>query len=271
MTTATIEKRNLWQAVVLEPVELAISQPHQALISTASVYLVAAEAGMLIAQPWNVALAIGAEWAYLKGLSSGQRVTTPWAARLNWSAVALVIAYGTLFGLRKFGVLPPAGAEPQPVTDAWGVAGALVLTLIHILCIGAVTLCSAMVHRESMTAEGRKADERAAREAERAAELQKQRDAIALETERERQQIALEAERTRERLALWQQKQEIAAQLKKSASLAVRTARTASPEGASASVLACPHCGAELPDAGAKGRAVRYGYCPTCKPKEGAE
>jgi hypothetical protein len=34
-----------------------------------------------------------------------------------------------------------------------------------------------------------------------------------------------------------------------------------------ASAITCPHCGAALKDAGAKGRAVRYGYCSACKPE----
>lgn len=239
----TATPRALWRAVAVEPVALAISQPHQALISSASVYLVAAEAGTLIAAPFNVLLAVGAEWAYLKGLSSASRVTSPWAARLNWAAVLLVILYGSLWGFRKFGVLPPAG---EPVGD---MALGVVLTLIHILSIGAVTLCSAMVHRDEASV-GAAREER----------LQAERDRIAIEVERKRAE-----------LAAWEEGQRAVARLKaeerdrKSARLAVRTARTASRSGASASVLACPHCGTSVPDAGAKGRAVRYGYCAACK------
>ena len=88
--------------------------------------------------------------------------------------------------------------------------------------------------------------------------MQEQRDALTLEMERER-----------ERLRLWEEGQQAKARLKASniqgASLAIRTARNASEDGASANVLACPHCGAALADAGAKGRAVRYGYCASCK------
>lgn len=124
------QKRTILDAVVVEPIELIISQPHQALISSASVYLVAAEAGMLIAWPYNVLMAIGVEWAYLRGLSSGQETTTVWATRLNWSAVLLVVLYGSLWGLRKFGLIPD-------VPPVWA---AVVLTAIHILTIGAVTI-----------------------------------------------------------------------------------------------------------------------------------
>ena len=41
--TTLAQKRTIFDAVILEPIELVISQPHQALISSASVFLVAAE------------------------------------------------------------------------------------------------------------------------------------------------------------------------------------------------------------------------------------
>ena len=101
-------------AVLIDPLRLIISQPHQAFISTASVALVATEAGHMVAQPWNVIMAIGAEWAYLKGLSSRAKVQTPWNARLIAAATALVIVYGGLAGVRAFGVpLPGDGWKAE--------------------------------------------------------------------------------------------------------------------------------------------------------------
>lgn len=180
MTTA-IQKRTIFDALIFEPIELVISQPHQALISSASVFLVAAEAGKLVDWPFNVLLGIGAEWAYLKGLSSGQQVRTRWATALNWSAVILVVLYGSLWGLRKFGAIP----ETPPV---WG---AVLLTLIHILCIGAVTICSAMVH-SAMLAEQRHFQQQVEAEAR---EQERKRRAEADERERQRRerQDAIEA------------------------------------------------------------------------------
>lgn len=235
MTTTATVKRSFFDAMIAEPIELAISQPHQALISSASVYLVAAEASMLIAWPWNVLMAIGAEWAYLKGLSSGQAVKTPWAARLNWSAVLLVVLYGSLWGLRKFGV--PLPSEGYATTDPWAIAGAIALTFVHILSIGAVTLCSAMVHRALLDAEHSRANR-----------LQDARDAMVLEREQKEQD-----------LLLWQKAQEVKRALKGGAPAATRPP--------------CPTCGGQLDGndyallRSAQARGARFGGCKACRGK----
>lgn len=235
MTTATTVKRSFFDAMVAEPIELAISQPHQALISSASIYLVAAEAAMLIAPPWNIFMAIGAEWAYLKGLSSGQAVKTPWAARLNWSAVFLVVLYGSLWGLRKFGV--PLPNEGYAATDLWAIVGAVVLTFVHILAIGAVTLCSAMVHR---------------------AMLDQQHDREQRKQDR-RDQMELEREQKEQDLLLWAKAQEIKRSLKSSTPAATRPP--------------CPGCGGALDGAdfallrSAQARGARFGGCKACRGK----
>lgn len=228
MTTGVTVKRSLFDAMVAEPIELAISQPHQTLISSASVYLVAAEAGMLIAWPWNVLMAIGAEWAYLRGLSSGQAAKTLWAARLNWSAVLLVVLYGSLWGLRKFHLIPD-------VPPWWG---ALVLTAIHILAIGAVTLCSAMVHRAMLD-----------QQHDREIRMQERRD-----------QMVLEREQKEQDLLLYERAQEIKRRLKGSA--APTTARPP-----------CPGCGGLLDGndyallRSAQSRGARFGGCKACRGK----
>lgn len=131
MTTTTI------RAFVREPFDLALGQPHQMLISSASVAIVAVEAASLVPWPFNVALAVGAEWAYLRGLISGAGIKTRWSAALNTSAVLLVVLYGMLAGFRSFHLIPDV--------PPWGVA--VLLTIIHIGAISAVTLCSAMLHR----------------------------------------------------------------------------------------------------------------------------
>lgn len=236
MTTHATVKRSFFDAMIAEPIELAISQPHQALISSASVYLVAAEAAMLIAWPWNVLMAIGAEWAYLKGLSSGQAIKTPWAARLNWSAVALVVLYGSLWGLRKFGV--PLPSEGYTATEPWAIAGAVVLTFVHILAIGAVTLCSAMVHR---------------------AMLDQQHDRELRKQER-RDQMELEREQKEQDLLLWERAQEVKRRLKGSAPAAA----TRPP---------CPGCGGQLDGSdyallkSAQARGARFSGCKACRGK----
>jgi hypothetical protein len=191
MTTTT---PTTFRAFVREPFDLALGQPHQILISSASVAIVALEAGTIVPWPANIALAIGAEWAYLRGLISGSGVKTPWAAALNWSAVLLVVLYGTLAGLRSFQLIP--------ATPPWGVA--VLLTLIHIGAISAVTLCSAMLHRAGEDAKAAQlqitVDRETQRQVERhayEAELQKRRDdqQLELEAEWKRTQLQIEAER----------------------------------------------------------------------------
>lgn len=245
--TAIPVKRNLFDAILVEPIELAISQPHQALISGASVYLVASEAGMLIAPPFNWLMAVGAEWAYLKGLSSKRGVATPWAARLNWSAVILVVLYGSLWGFRKFGI--PLPNEGFTATDAKSIIGAVALTLIHIICIGAVTLCSAMVHRAALEQEAREQDEAAERERERQAKIQAERDTMLLERERKEQD-----------LILWQKAQEVKRHL-----------RAAPAAKSSAERPPCPSCGVTLDGSdyalfkSAQARGARFNGCKTCR------
>lgn len=187
------------RSFVLEPFELAIGQPHQFLISSASVSIVALEAATLVPWPFNVGLAIGAEWAYLRGLITGAGVKTRWAAALNWAAVILVFGYGGLWGFRSFHLIPET---PAP----WL---AVLLTIVHIGTIGAVTICSAMLHRASMDAQAaaqhlaqQVADEQVARDAEYQRDVRRQRDAIQLEAERAWRQAQIANESARVRLEL---------------------------------------------------------------------
>jgi hypothetical protein len=261
MTVAT-QKRTIFDALLIEPIELIISQPHQALISSASVFLVAAEAGILIDAPFNVLLAIGAEWAYLKGLSSGQQVRTRWAAALNWSAVLLVVLYGSLWGLRKFGAIP----------DAPPLWGAVILTMIHILCIGAVTICSAMVHAAMLGEQRAEREQKQAEQDERAQRLQDEAD------ERERrlqdEQAAIEAEKHRAQAQVqieWQRRKADLAlrEAEQTSKMQMQNARqkmrgNAHPERANADGQKCPKCEAEL-DRARWLAARRWGYCSNCK------
>ena len=193
MTTTT------FKSFVAEPFELAIGQPHQMLISSASVAIVSVEAAALVPWPFNILLAVGAEWAYLRGLISGAGIKTPWAARLNWAAFLLVVLYGGLAGLRGFHMIPDA---PPPLV-------AVLLTFIHIGAISAVTLCSAMLHRageeyklvarEKMQ---REEDARNRRNQESEdARNQAWRDAkLQIEIEKERQQALLQVETERAKM-----------------------------------------------------------------------
>ena len=197
MTTTT------FRSFVAEPFELAIGQPHQFLISSASVAIVAAEAATLIPWPWNIALAVGAEWAYLRGLISSAGIKTPWAARLNVSAVLLVVLYGSLWGFRSFHLIPDA---PPPLVAA-------LLTLIHIGAIGAVTFCSAMLHRavsedervsrEKVVAEEEDRNQRnQASEDARNQKLRDARDALAIDMQRKDAELRLMEETARRKMQL---------------------------------------------------------------------
>lgn len=193
MTTTTLK------TFVREPFDLALGQPHQFLISAASVAIVSAEAATLVPFPLNISLAVGAEWAYLRGLISGAGIKSRWSAALNTSAFLLVVLYGALWGFRGFHLIPDT-------PDPWL---AIVLTIIHIGAIGAVTLCSAMLHRagESVKAEQHRIavaleDERNRRnqEIEDARNQEWRRAQLELEIEKQRQQAALAIETERARL-----------------------------------------------------------------------
>jgi hypothetical protein len=253
--TAVMHKRTLFDAVIGEPLQLAIDQPPQLLISAASVYLVAAEAGILVGEPYNWLLAIGAEWAYLRGLSSGQAARTAWSARLIWAAVFLVIAYGSLWGLRHFGVVLPG--EGYGADTGWSVAGAVLITAIHIGCISAVTLCSAMCHRAELAAERdeRQRLENVAREEERA-------------TIERRAAFDLAQEEEDRKLARWKEAQRLKSELKTDA--AMRPASTkmqsdAQPESINAAAQNCPKCGVHIESRSAWLAARRWQRCAACK------
>lgn len=256
--TTTAAKRGLFDAILWEPIDLAISQPHQFLISALSVYLVAAEAAMLAPAPFNWLMAVGAEWAYLRGLSSGETTATPWNKRLIGAAVALLILYGSLWGLRQFGALPK---EHLMVEGVWAVAGAVVLTLIHIFAIGAVTFCSAMIHRDVLEAarvSREKIEEDARQETARKKAYDEERQAL-IQAEQDR--LMLEMERKRQELAIWEEGQAV----KMRAHNARKTMRTnARPARVNAEQGKCPKCSAELTQAQWLA-ACRWGHCASCK------
>lgn len=197
---AATAQQNQYSAFLLEPVTFAVSQPGQVLISLASVAIVSAEAGTLVPWPFNILLAIGAEWVYLRGLISGSAIKSRWSGALNLSAVFLVASFGALWGLRKFGLVPD-------VPPAWA---AVLLTFIHIGAISAVTLCSAMLHRageavkhlqlqEELRREEMRNQRNRAEEDARNQRLQAAQDELFIEMRRRDAELKLEAERNRVR------------------------------------------------------------------------
>lgn len=248
MTTTTIEQRTIWDALIFEPLGLIKDQPPQVLISLASAALVAVEAGQMLDSPWNGILAAGAEWAYLRGLCSTQAARSRWSEGLIYSGLALVGCYGFLAGIRGLGVaLPGTGYQAD---TGWAIAGAVLITIVHILPVIALGICSAMCHRvealairaerqrvideaAARTAE-LKARQQAAEDAERAWQEQKrQRDAAyvaELQAKRDAQQLELEAEWKRAQLIETVRDQRLARRREQSGSGASGTATNTSAE-----------------------------------------
>ena len=186
MTAETAQRRKGALALVFtDIVDLIVAQPPQALLSTASIAIVAGEAAFMVPTPANIALAVGAEWAYLRGIASSAKGSRGWTRALNWGALGLVVIYGMLWGVRKFGTDPAVALGPF-----W-------LTALHILPVAFISFAAAMVHRSAVEVESA---ERAAHDAEEHAR-QAQRAAEDRERER-RRQAAQDAAEERRLLAL---------------------------------------------------------------------
>lgn len=241
--TDTVARPSLWDVVLREPMDLIAAQPHQALISTASVALMGsfAASGKILDPFVAYVLAIGVEWAYLRGLASDAKATTTWGAWLNWSAFAIVVLWGGLWCLKAFGVIPeqPAGAL------------AFFLAAAHVVPIAWLSLCSAMTHRAS------------AQLAEQRAQEDRKRAQALAEREREAQNaLRLEIERDQAKLAAWKDARQFTATL--------NTAKTYQPKRAAVPFVPgsvpCRDCGQDAPysTASEKGVIVRYG-CAECR------
>ena len=178
MTATTLRQRTLRDAFLHEPAQLAKDQPHQVLISGVSVTLTAiffASSGV-VPLPLAVGGAIGVEYAYLKGLSDAAYTGSPWGRRLIWTAFAIIAIAGTYVLLKE--------TYKVPWLEAPAVWLATVLSLLHIIPLAFLGLCSAMLHTE---AEGRRA--RLIEEAE-AEERRRAEERGTEERERERRRQA---------------------------------------------------------------------------------
>jgi hypothetical protein len=163
--TATTARRSMLRLIFTDITDLIASQPPQALMSTASIAIVAGEAGHFVDWPANIALAVGAEWAYLRGIASSHKGASAWVSRLNWGALFLVVLYGLLWGARKFGAIP----------DVPSTAAAWLLTTIHIFPIAWISFCAAKVHALAVERERTEAERKQA-EAEAEERERRQRD-----------------------------------------------------------------------------------------------
>lgn len=199
-TMVTQRRKSPLALVVTDIVDLLVAQPPQALMSTASIAIVAGEAAFMVPFPANVALAVGAEWAYLRGIASSPKGGKGWTRALNWGALGLVVIYGMLWGVRKF------GADPALSLGATG------LTALHILPVAFVSFAAAMVHRSAVEAEAVETEARAHEERQRAHDAAQRTQAEREREEQRRieieaQRLAATEERERQRLA-WELEQQ---------------------------------------------------------------
>lgn len=271
MTTTLLPQRTARTAFIEEPLRIAIGQPHQVLLSGMSITFTAAffydalhkmpflhpvAAGLV-----SFAGALGAEYAYLKGLADGAHAKgrSRWEKGLIGTVCILLIVSGTLVTLKY------AYPLPALVTPDTGVA--VLLTLAHIVPLALLGLCSAMLHAEveaahvaeraRLEAEARERErKREAEEEEREQRLRARRDEIALEAERRRMEVeAIEA------AGLARQRLRAA-----NATPKMPTAQDAAEASAKATMpLACPACGTTLASVGEYGAAKRWGKCKACK------
>jgi hypothetical protein len=227
-------------AFVHEPARIAIGQPHQVFLSGMSVTFTAAffydalhklpflhpvAAGVIA-----VAGAIGAEYAYLKGLADGAAAGgySRWQAGLIWTVFALLVISGTLVMLRYAYPLPVLVTPPQWVSA--------LLTLAHIVPLALLGLCSAKLHAEVEAAH--LAEARRLQETAEAAE----RERRARDDERERRR--LEAQDAAEARRLETLGEVEALKAKALARIELRTAAAQAPAREAAQA---PHAAAQSP------------------------
>lgn len=248
MTTAAIPRRSLWDVIIVEPLDLVKAQPHQILLSTGSVAIMGQFAGSSgIVHPLvGYCIAVGVEWAYLRGLASNTRAQTIWGDILNWSAFLIVILWGVLW----------VGEVMQVIDHPTGFAGWL-LASAHVVPVAWLSLCSAMCHSAAMREEARQAAQHVAEERERQRLADEQRRAFELG------QAAEDA-----KLKRWEQAQRVKAEMKRADAEMPRhpasNAGKALPESMNAEQQVCPKCGAQL-DRARWMAAKRWGYCKACK------
>lgn len=235
MTTAFLPLRQrAYQAIIGDILDLTLAQPHQVLLSTGSVALMAqfAAHGGVVDPLVGYCIAGGVEWAYLRGLASNAKAPTHWATALNWSAFAIVVLWGVLWVALQYGAIKIEG-----VTGAWAWA----LAAAHVVPVGWLSLCAAMTHSAAAGIEAREAN----------AEREWRRE---LEREREKRLMDIETKAIARRTF-----REIDAAPMPAAS----NARDARPASINADPV-CPKCGTSL-DAARWRAARRWGHCATCK------
>ena len=192
-------------------------------------------------------IAVGVEWAYLRGLASDSKAPTIWGAILNWSAFAIVVLWGVLWVAQVTKVMP-AHME--------GVGGWL-LSSAHIVPIAWLSLCSAMTHQAATTQEAK--DKTVALVEEQAIERATAEHRRVFDQE----QAAEDA-----KLKRWAEAQRVKSELRTADAgmqrASVQNAHSPLPNQENAQSKNCKKCGAAL-NPKQYAAAQRWGHCPSCK------
>lgn len=231
--------RRAYDATLGDLIGLALAQPHQVLLSTGSVAIMAqfAAHGGIVDPLIGYLIAGGVEWAYLRGLASNAKAPTGWAAVLNWSAFGIVVLWGVLWVASVYGAFSAESLR--------GTSGAWWLAAFHVVPVAWLSLCAAMTHAASATKEAVHLDEARSR--------------------REAWELAQEEEDRK--LTRWKEAQRFKAEQRRAdATSIVASAKMPAEASGKASVpLTCPACGAALASVGEYGAAKRWGKCKHCK------
>lgn len=187
----------LISTVIREPIELAMAQPHQILLSTGSIALMGQFAGSsgVVHPAVGYLIAGGVEWAYLRGLASDSRAPTRWGGILNWSAFIIVVLWGVLWVGGFTGAIDHA-------QGGWWLAAA------HVVPIAWLSLCSAQTHRAAVALEYR--NQVAAATEQRAHEVAEREERNRFDLEQEAEDRKLERWKEAQRIKLELRQQEIA-------------------------------------------------------------
>lgn len=271
MTTTLSFPQRAYRATIGDLIDLVLAQPHQILLSTGSVALMAqfaAHSG-IVDPAVGYCIAGGVEWAYLRGLASNAKAPTHWATALNWSAFAIVVLWGVLWVGIQLGALK--------IENATG-AAAWWLALAHVVPVAWLSLCAAMTHSASATQEAHTLVAQQTEETARQRELQRQQEedarrvqseqnALALEMQRQKAALALQDEEKRREIERWEAAQQAKQRLRAMQIEAPVQAGAMHDNTAQNRPVAptCPHCGAVINPASAY-RIRQRGYCKACKP-----
>ncbi|MEI7538656.1 MAG: hypothetical protein WCJ76_15655 [Comamonadaceae bacterium] len=244
--TLNLTIRRAWQATAGDLIDLALSQPHQVLLSTGSVAFMAqfAAHGGIVDPMIGYLIAGGVEWAYLRGLASNAKTPTIWGDILNWSAFGITVLWGVLWVASVYGAFSPQTAAAS--------GGAWWLAIAHVVPVAWLSLCAVMTHG-------------AAARAETLRSAQREAEQTNWEAEQANWQRNLERERATRMLEI--ETRTAAQQAKRALDATMPVASTKMPAEAVTEAkmpLVCPACGASL-TTGQYGAAKRWGRCASCK------